>query len=796
MAKYGMITVLVVWVMFARGPCAGAQPRADTQMDDALRAMVEADWAGQEERRLRQPAHPRAIEAALSRTRLLLADLSEMGAGPDLEPERMFLGHLESQAGALDSLDEGQRTELYLRIRRLSRTLALKNPLVAGRPVVFLKRRRFICQMLHEYNGYYYDYGNIAGGGVYVLSAPGASLEITDLIKGRLPKGNYTTLSLSYDAKTIYFAFARRSEGKPDYYSPDRNGFHVHAMDADGGNLRQLTSGAFDDFDPCPLPDGGIAFMSSRRGGFTRCNNPWEPLSTYNLHRMNADGGGIATLSFHETNEWHPSVLNDGRIVYIRWDYVDRSAANYHGLWVANPDGTNPAAVFGNYTQRINACYQPRAVPGSTKIAFLAGAHHADVGGSLILLDPARAGLDAATGEDHFDSLEVLTPEVCFPEAPGWPRTYYHGPWPLSEKYFLVAFSRDPLPGMGPGVEADTRTGLYYFDRFGNLELLYEDKDISCMYPIPLTARPMPPVVPGELDESLGDEGEFFVSDVRLSHFPMPADRPIKTLRIYQVLPKASTHIANQPRIGHANAESARMLLGTVPVEADGSAYFRVPAKKPVYFQGVDASGRAVQTMRSVTYLQPGERRGCVGCHEPRNSSLEMSVRALAMGRPASVIEPGPEGTLPFSFPLLVQPVLDRNCVRCHDGSTGRDKSPLDLRGPGNLPVNHGQDAPAAKEGTFTKAYKNLGPYVRWYEWGGSSIREIGTRPGEGAVDMSPLSEIIRDKTHRGQVKLSAEDAERLNVWLDGNVPFYGTYEAEAQRAQLAGEAVAPPVLQ
>jgi hypothetical protein len=777
MARYGMVAALVVCTVGAMGMCAGPQPQGDMQMEDALRTMVEADWAGQEKRNKRLPSDAEAIIAAVERTRLLLTDLSET-EGLDLQPEMVFFNHLQSQAQGLESLNEAQRVQLYLRVRHLARSLALRNPLVANRSLVFLKRRRFICQMLHEYNGYYYDYGNIAGGGVYALSAPGRSLDITDLIKGRLPKGNYTTLSLSYDARTIYFAFAKRSEGRPEYN--DRNGFHIYAMNADGGNLRQLTSGPFDDFDPCPLPDGGIAFMSSRRGGFCRCNNPWEPLSSYNLARMNADGSGIRVLSFHETNEWHPSVLGDGRIVYIRWDYVDRSAANYHGLWVSNPDGTNPAALFGNYTQRINACYQPKAVPGSTKIAFLAGAHHADVGGSLILLDLTRTGLDEASGEDRFDGLEVLTPEVCFPEAPGWPDTYYHSPWPLSETYFLVSFSREPLPGMGPRIDKDTRTGLYYFDRFGNLELLYEDKDISCMYPTPLAARPVPPIVPSDLDKGLGDEGEFFVSDVGISHFPLPADRPIKTLRIYQVLPKETTHIVNQPRIGHANAESARMLLGTVPVEADGSAYFRAPARKPIYFQAVDASGRAVQTMRSVTYLQPGERRGCVGCHERRNTSMEMNTPALAMRRAASVIEPGPDGTLPMSFPLLVQPVLERNCVRCHDG--GDQKKGPDLTG--------------GAAGTFTKAYMGLRPYLRWYEWGGASIREIGTRPGEGGADMSRLSRIIVDETHRDEVRLSAEDAERLNIWLDANVPFYGTYEAEAHRAQLAGEAVLPPSVQ
>jgi len=774
--KYQAI-LIIVWLL-AQAPFAVAKGGTP----DAFAAMVEADWAAQEQRKDRTLYAPVAVREAFQRAERLIDDLGKMPDGPQLDLESAALNDLRSQVERINSLDTAARLTLCLKVRSIARSAALKNPLIASKPIVFMKRRRFICQMLHEYLGYYYDYADISGGGVYVLDEPGRSTEVRDLIDGQLPRGNYTTLALSYDARTIYFAFAERAEKKYDYYSPERRYFHIYAMDADGSNLRQLTDGPSDDFDPCPLPDGGIAFMSTRRGGFIRCNNPWEPLPTHTLHRMDASGGPVQTLSFHETSEWHPWVLNDGRIAYCRWDYVDRSAANYHGIWVSNPDGTNPAIIFGNYTRRINACFQPRAIPGSSRVAFIAGAHHADVGGSLVIVDPARTKLDAASGGDDFDSIEVLTPEVCFPEAPGWPKSYFHGPWPLSENYFLVGFSFEPLPGMGSGVKADTRTGLYYFDRFGNLELLYEDKDISCMYPIPLAKRLVPATVPSSLDPNLEDEGEFILADVRKSHFPLPASRQIKELRIFQVLPKTHNHIVNQPRIGHANAESARMLLGTVPVESDGSAYFRVPARKALYFQAVDEDGRAVQSMRSVTYLQPGERRSCVGCHQHTSTVPANHSRLLAMQRPASKIEPGPEGTMPFSYPLLVQGVLDKNCVRCHDGSEGQGKSPLDLCG--------------EAAGTFSKSYQNLRPYVKWYEWGGASITQEVSRPGRIGADESPLMKVLADATHKEHVNLTAEDLRRLCIWLDGNVPFYGTYGKEQQLAQKAGKPVAPPILQ
>ncbi len=759
-----------------------AKAQANTADAEALRAMVETDWAAQERRKNRTLDEPAAVRDAYKCAEELLNDLRKMPAKPDVTSQAVTLERLRSQVNTVDSLDKKARLALYRQVRSTVRNLALKNPLIASRSIVFMKRRRFICQMLHEYLGYFYDYGDIAGGGIYMLEEPGRSLKVRNLINGRLQRGNYTTLALSYDAKTIYFAFAERAPNKPEYYSPERRCFHIYAMDADGANLRQLTNGPNDDFDPCPLPDGDIAFMSTRRGVLGRCHNPWEPLPSYTLHRMDARGHEIQTLSFHETNEWHPSVLADGRIVYSRWDYVDRSAAHFHGLWVSNPDGTNPSILFGNYTQRINACFQPRGVPGSNRIVFIAGAHHANVGGSLVIFNPDRRKLDSLTGQDKFEAIEVLTPEICFPEAPGWPGSYCHSPWPLSENYFLVAFSFEPLPGMGPGVKRDTYTGLYYFDRFGNLELLYRDPDISSMYPIPFARRSVPPEIPSTLDENLGDEGEFVLTDVRQSLFPLPAARPIRRLRIFQVFPKTTTHIANKPRLGYANAESARMMLGTVPVESDGSAYFRAPARKPLYFQAVDQAGRAVQSMRSITYLQPGERRSCLGCHEPRDTTPANQQGLLALQRPPSKIQPDPDGTRPFSYPRLVQPVLNKHCVQCHDGESGDLKSQLVLT---NDP-----------EGTFSKSYESLKQYVRWYEWGGSTITEIVTKPGRIGADQSPLLKVLKDPIHTKHVHLPKEERRRLYIWLDANVPFYGTYEQAQQLAQKDGQAVPPPLIQ
>jgi hypothetical protein len=226
------------------------------------------------------------------------------------------------------------------------------------------------------------------------------------------------------------------------------------------------------------------------------------------------------------------------------------------------------------------------------------------------------------------------------------------------------------------------------------------------------------------------------------------------------------------------------MMLGTVPVESDGSAYFRAPARKPLYFQAVDQAGRAVQSMRSITYLQPGERRSCIGCHESRDTTPanQNQQNLLALRRPPSKIQPGPDGTRPFSYPRLVQPVLNKHCVQCHDGKAGDLKSRLVLT--------------CESVGTFSKSYESLKPYVRWYEWGPSTITEIVTRPGRIGADHSPLLKVLKDPIHTKHVYLPKEARRRLYIWLDANAPFYGTYEPAQQLAQKNGKAVPPPLLQ
>ena len=778
--------------------------------DDAFRAKIEAEWELQESHFNRTVDTVDALRALLDRGGDVIACLDEEELVPPEALKRCEDAFGEVDPDTLADLSEIERRDLYMKLRWELRDLLFQNSLFAKTPLLFVKRERFVCQMLHEYLSYYYRHSGICGGGIYLLKDPGRSFETDDLTEGKFPLGTISTMSLSYDAKTIYFSYADLSKftdgkgpiklagaGFEDYSSDyvskfmkEEDGkFHLFKMDLATREITQLTTGCDDDFDPVELPDGGIVFMSTRRGGFGRCHGSWEPLAVHTLHRLDPDDK-ITTLSWHETNEWQPSISHDGRILYCRWDYVDRDAARHHGIWLSNPDGTGVVSLFGNYTIDICALYQPKAVPGSNKIMFVAGAHHLDVGGPLVLLDPQLVRYDPEKSEDTLDCIERLTPELPFPEtAEDRPDfrcdQYYFSPFPLSEDFYLTAYSHDTIGGMHYAHKPNTtgKTGLYYRDRFGNLELMYEDEKFSCQYPIPVAETPIPPVIPSSLPKEPKEPktGTFMLSDVYEALTPLPEDRPIKELRIFQLLPKFPDHRSNVPAIGHAFAQNARLLIGTVPVEEDGSAYFTAPAEKPLYFQAVDADGKAVQSMRSEVYLQPGENRGCVGCHEQAQTiGKNTAVQSIASRRRPSQLTSPPADMAPISYPRLIQPILDRSCVSCHGGKEG-DPAP-NLTG--------------AVSGHYTESYNALQPLLRYYEWGGNNIRYMSTLPGMVGADMSPLTRILDDENHGAKISLSDEDRRTIYLWLDANAPFYGVYDTGEQEKQQVGEKVGLPELQ
>ena len=686
------------------------------------------------------------------------------------------------------SADERRRA--YLAARHLMRSIAFTNPLLNFDKILFAKRHD-AAGVFHMCDQYY-GCNAVPGGGLFVLHNPfSAEPRLENLLansvveKGRLAGkklegGSFLSPEVSFDGKEILFAYSEATawakyQGKEAYeWSPEIS-YHLFKCNADGTGLVQLTDGPADDFDPCYLPDGRIVFVSLRRGGYLRCG---RHCPVYTMHSMEPDGSDIICISYHETHEWHPSVNNEGMLVYSRWDYVDRDTNVAHHIWTSYPDGRDPRTFHGNYPEQRESRpwmeMQIRAIPGSHKYVCSTGAHHGHEFGSLVLIDP-RLKDDGAMAQ-----LERLTPEVLFPEAEsprGAIRDYmvYGTPWPLSESDYLCVY----------GADAKNR-GIYWIDCDGNRELLYRDPEISCVSPIPLEARPKPPVIPSATVQAARDrrgatqedyQATVAVMNIYDSDFTWPEGTKIEALRVIQVLPK-TTAPPNQPRIGVANQTNARAILGTVPVEADGSVFFEAPPGKELYFQAVDADGMAVQSMRSGTYLHPGEKMQCQGCHERKHHGLtETPSVPLALRRAPSKIRSEPSGSNPFSYVRLVQPVLDRNCVTCH-----QEKKALALTGD-----------PAGKSG-WTRSYESLaGKYGFYYHVSNGSIKDpvhggSRTEAGRFGARGSKLLPYLTED-HYG-VKLSDEDFHRLTLWLDSNSEFFGSYENI--EAQARGEVVLP----
>jgi len=774
-----------------------------------------------------------AADIVLRRTAALLADLKRTSpVAPSLAPLGQQLADLQAASAKIAVKNVDARYALFADACRVRRQIAFANPLLSFDQILFIKRHRSSYDHMCDQ---YYGITVRPGGGLYVLSDPfGPKPQVRDILaksvveRGRLKGqkihggpsasvpvsydgggnvqspdhdgGSFLSPDLSYDGKTILFAYVECKGDRGHRFHTDAakghwhegRCYHVFKANVDGSGLEQLTDGTWNDFDPCWLPNGRAAFISERRGGYLRCG---RVCPTYTLYDMAADGSDIRALSFHETNEWHPSVTNDGRIIYTRWDYIDRFGCTAHQPWITTLDGRDSRAVHGNFSPRSSRPdmeLDVRAIPGSHKFVAPAAPHHGQAFGSIILIDPWIGD------DDKMMPVKRLTPEVGFPESQGGAQVYAT-PWPLSDDYHLCVYDASMQPGVGfqGGRYFRGNYGIYLVDAFGNKELIYRDPEIACQSPIPLRPTPRPPVMPtltAEAKDGKRGPGESFIRRERPAEgtlavinvydglMPWPTDTKIKALRVFQILPMSVPSGGPPHEVGFREPSSTdsvnpcRYVLGTVPVEEDGSAYFKVPATKELFFQAIDERGLAVQSMRSATYLQEGERLVCQGCHEPRYHPPQMpKATPLALRREPSRLSPDVDGSNPFSYPRLVQPVLDRNCVECHAKKENTGKAP-------NL----------AKEPitrNWYASYANLAQRYGFTSYGGP----LRTIPGKFGARASKLYEILQ-KGHY-DVKLSPEEMHRITLWLDSCSLFYGVFEKEGGQAQLRGE-VARPTLE
>lgn len=738
--------------------------------------------------------------APLERVLVQFEELMERlaGQGVDVTGERAELAALRRQAA--DETAAASDT-LYLAARQAKRRLFFRDPQLAPlERVLFVKRHPL--EPSHNYSEHL-DSLFVPGGGVCVLHVPRDAGGRLDPARGEVEvlfdgsAGIARDPVSDFDAQHIYFAY------RPDQpaVSGWQSYWHLLTMRSDGSEVRQLTDGPFHDFDPAILPDGGLAFMSTRCRIRYLC---WEP-QAYVLHRMDLDGSNVQRLSFANLSEWEPYVMRDGRLLWTRSEYLDKGADFGHTLWAIRPDGGHPELIFGNDTPY---CYgHAREVPGSQEIVCTLFSH-GDHQGPIALLDPSQGLYNTA-------AITSITPDT----RPQYQMDRAHhetfrDPEPVSRDHFLVSHSPSQR----------SHWGLYVIDRYGNRELLYLDPTISSKRPSPLRPRPRPPVLPVARNPYLAQLGlgQFTVQDVYEGLGSAIARGEVKYLQVSQEVPSrlqmlangeyrsshqrfeeyyaSPTHLVTGPRnsyltrstnalephafrAGEAAAAGegvatvteyhgwpsfvAKAVLGVVPVADDGSANFTAPAGKVLYFHLLDKDFNELQRMRSVVQLQPGEQRSCVGCHEPRSAAPPRAV-AQPLARTAESLTPPPWGAVPFDYEQIVQPVLDAQCVRCH-GATA--DAQLDLRG-----VRDAQRVPASYRSLITGGWVH---YFDWY-WG---ARHFKAEPLSFGTLQSRLFAVLADDQHR-EVALTSDQRRALKAWIDLNCPLWPDYQFREQRPQ------------
>ena len=520
-----------------------------------------------------------------------------------------------------------------------------------------------------------------------------------------------------YDGQTILFSYRK---GGTDAY-------HLYEIQADGTGLRQLTDGKYDDFEPCYLPDGGIVFVSTRAQRWVNC---WVTQVAV-IYRCDGDGQNIRQLSANIEQDNTPWVLPDGRILYTRWEYIDRSQLHYHHLWTMNPDGSGQMVYFGNFHPG-GVFIDAKPIPGTDRVVLIRSPNHgrAEHAGAVVTVTPER-------GPDYVPSMRNVSKSPDFRD-----------PWALRENLFLAAWDDQ----------------MVLMNRSGETYVLYklppEFRPAWLHEPRPLLARQREPVIASHI-ESDQPTGKYLLANVNAGrNMDGVAPGEIKKLLIVETLPKPINFSGDMRPLSYDGTFTLERALGTVPVAADGSAYFEVPAMRSLFFVALDEKGRSVKRMQSFTTVVPGETQGCVGCHEHRAQTPQTSATHLpqALERPVSQIEPVPDVPDLMDFPRDIQPILDQHCVTCHNPDKREDGVLLTgNRGP-----------------VFSHAYYSL---VAWNQVAdGRNLPKSNYAPRQLGSGGSPLMEKL-EPSHHG-VNTSEREKQTVAMWLDLGAPYPGTYAA------------------
>ena len=686
-------------------------------------------------------------------------------AGQDVAAERTRLAaFLKSKAGLLkaEPPDRAAERTLLWDVCVAKRALFLRDKgLAPVTKLLFSKRNPF--HPSHNYS-VQFDSPWRPGGGVYSLAIPlenGALAPEKAQMSCLFDAGDGVVRdpSLSFDATKFYYGY------RPAF----TNYYRIYEQDVATGTRHQISdNGPFHDFWPTPLPDGGLAFIT------TRCKKKficWRPQAAV-LYRMETDGSRVEPLSYANLTEFAPSVLDDGRILWTRSEYVDKGADYGHTLWTIRADGTLPELTYGNTLALPNGFANGRQMPGAgtREVCAIMISHFGDLNGPVALLDLAKGPHDPS-------AISNLTPEIPWPGySPN--SEAFREPLPVTRDVILVAHA------------PQDRFGLYLLDRYGNRELLYTDPSIDSVCPLFFRPRPVPPVMHGAIVPALAslNKGQLSVENVYRGLEGQVRPGAAKYLRICQELP---TDLRQMPD-GSYQADHtpyhqwyaspvdllyapfgwpsyvAKGVIGTVPVEADGSANFLAPAGRVLYLELLDDNYNEIQRMRSVVQLRPGERRSCIGCHESRLITPDQSyLKMQAMKKAPAEPVPPPWGAGPFWFERVVQPVLDARCVSCHNAKTPNKIDLSDTRDKESVPVSYHNLIFSSTVHYFNYLYQAGVPYK--------------AAPYTFGTVKSRLWTILKDKNH-ASVKLTPHEEQAIKCWTDLNVPLWGDYAFRPER--------------
>lgn len=631
---------------------------------------------------------------------------------------------------------------------------------VLDRPVLFCKR--FNYPGIHIYDTFYKW---VPGGGVYILENPADPPEkhrVRPLIDPTTPEtlgeGVYSDPELSFDATKVLFCFKGEEKGSTKIYEIGIDGKGLRCLSQSQDcccNEYKGNFGGHHDVSPAYLPDGRIVFTSTRFAGLVPCANNGVDI----LHVMNADGSDVHPISVNNVNEFDPSILPDGRILFGRWEYIDKTALTQQSLWAVLPDGTLEAAVYANNMVKPEAILDARAVPGEEHL--ICGSftpHNSGPRGCIGMVDP-RLGKNDPGAIFNFDA----------PDNPTLDQGFSCDPWPLSRDVVLYS-------GRSEGAPLNV---LMLTHRDGRKVVVAADPNIDLHSPIVITPRDVPPVVGATRKDDSVRTGRFFVQDIYRGMPEVPRGT-IRSLRVIEETSRISpspkgSHSLNQTfLVSAALAFSAKNYLGVVPVEPDGSAYFEVPAGKAIYFQALDEEGRLVRGMRTFLQAAPGKTRSCIGCHEQKYSAAPSAPREqAAFVREPSRLKPESWGTGPIDYPTMIQPILDRHCVSCHGGEEGFAGS-LDLSGGWTRLFNISYENLANRRQT-----QLIASYISAIDCMNGTANfsaQILPAYSHGSGN-APLADVVLSG-HEGSIpNLTESERDLLLAWIDTNGLYYGTWD-------------------